>query len=473
MTDARRRFGSSASRGNPRHGLVACATPSPRHPASHLVGALIALVMLAGSASADSWDDPKLDVELDIPGAPAAWTWLKPDAGWQALGIVRGATRVLAKSESGTALTGVGGQMHLAVRNLPGRHDSRQGAERSRHPPRSLLKRFGATKPTLEEELTMVAARKPKLEHPAAVLRATGVAPGLAGGSAGKPCYGSLLITIARGRLYLMRTYAFTTPGDAEGLALDVDFMEGNALGLLDTTPLPKLKKAPPQSTPAQARADQVRDAGLAHDEARQARARHDRPQGEGRLPRAQVHGWGQVRRLRPQHPCGASHGAHLADSTWRSGSRPPWWKGFTAAHPTGAISTFAWPTPGTSRKPTFLTLPDLGDTSKLVKVLGAGGKKGRKQLDDKQAARLIKKTKCCGPAKMRLLGTKGRVSSVVRGILHGTNKEGMSETVVRVAWRSKTHTYMVFLVVTGEGWKKWGAALRASLESIEFGVKK
>lgn len=432
---------------------------------------LLGLMLLATPVSAERWDDPKLDVELDIPGAPAAWTWLKAKPDWQALGIVRGATRVLPKSKSGKSLSGVGGLMHLAVRDLP---EGMTLATAIKDPAIRgfLLKRFGATKPTLVEEQTTVAARKPKPEHPAAVLRATGVAPGLAGGSAGKPCYGSLLITIARGRLYLMRTYAFTTPSDAEGLELDVDFMEGNALGLLDTTPLPKPKKAPPKAPPRKPELIKYATQGW-------------RMTKHAKLVRGTIDAKEEAEHLALKFTDGDNYGgyaltiyaeprtARISPIDLAKWIAAPWWEEFTAAHPTGAISTFAWPAPGTSKNPTFLTLPDLGDASKRVKVLGAGGKTGRKQLDDKEATRLIKKTKCCGPAKMRLLGTKGRVSSVVRGILHGTNEEGTSETMVRVAWRSKTHTYMVFLVVTGEGWKKWGDALRATLESIEFGVKK
>jgi hypothetical protein len=86
----------------------------------------------------------------------------------------------------------------------------------------------------------------------------------------------------------------------------------------------------------------------------------------------------------------------------------------------------------------------------------------------------MIKRLGFCEKVKRQhYLGRKAKAIEPHRGCMQGLRApSGQVETAFRFAFRyGKTGTsYRVFVIFRGEAWRKWGAALRKTLESWEFG---
>ena len=105
------------------------------------------------------------------------------------------------------------------------------------------LGRFKGTEGEIESEEIKIGSETDDEGHPALILRTKGRAANHKHKQA--DCTAYRLVTVARGKLYLLHMFAFPSDGDEEGLVNDLDFLEGSGLVLLNTKPLPK--KPPPK----------------------------------------------------------------------------------------------------------------------------------------------------------------------------------------------------------------------------------
>ncbi len=450
--------------------------------------ALAALIATRGTADAKQWDSEKDNVVVRIPEAPAAWAWLPFNSQWAKASIIKGAHRVLKTlKRTGEAADGQGGLMHLAVRPADEGLTLATAAEDEKIRD-FLLARFKGTEEDVESEEVRVDAPKEKDGFPAIVLRTKGKARNLKA----KPgrCTGYLLITICRGKLYLLRMYAFPTEDDDDALGYDLDYMEANCLTLINTKAL-GAKHPPRKDGEADPKgADGGQGDGPAEeereDETIENRAQRWRITIDKKLLRQEL--TDEEKELFLEIKCsdadrmgGYSFYVYAPPTTqYIDGVKAPppdlikwigpdWWQNFTVNHPKGELATFKWPKkPATKGVKTFVTLPHIGN-EKARKVIFKEGKKRPVEMkaSDMRKAGFFEKV------KKNNIGKKGKVSEAVRGVMQGKRPRlaGL-ETVVRFAFRGRAHSYRVFVILWGEGHKKWGPALRKTLESWEFGLK-
>ena len=225
---------------------------SARHAPTTLVG-LLAMGLLAAAvgfagvlststpAQAKDWDSDKDNVIVSIPESPAPWAWLTYKATWAKAGVIKGASRGLTKlKRTGEAADGHGALMHLAVRDA-GEMTLQEAAEDDKIR-EFLLGRLKGTEGDVESEEITVDTGTGKA-HPAIVLRTKGKAANLK--SKENICTAYMVLTITRGKLYLLRMFAFHTEDDDDGLVYDLDYMEANCLRLISTKESKKAKAAP------------------------------------------------------------------------------------------------------------------------------------------------------------------------------------------------------------------------------------
>ena len=143
------------------------------------------------------------------------------------------------------------------------------------------------------------------------------------------------------------------------------------------------------------------------------------------------------------------------------------WWSNFTITHDKGDIFTYRWPKRPEGKNPTFLTLPDLADEKGRIGVI-TGKRKRPVAISSSDATKM----RFVERPTRRSLGKKGTGREARRGCLDGIRSSGGKETVLRYAWRSSTHSYRLFVVFTDDGYRKYGSAIRKTLESFEFGIK-
>jgi len=451
-----------------------------------LVGA--AAVLAPHAASAKDWDSEKDNVFVSIPESPAPWEWLDFTADWTKHGIVKGASRVLTRLKgSDKEPDGQGALMHLAVRDAPAGKTLEQVAADAEI--RSfLLARFQGSEGDVQSEEVKVDSGSDPEGHPAIVLRATGKANNLKA-KPGRLCTGYLLIALARGKLYLLRMYAFPADEqDLDGLVYDLDFLEANCLRISNTKD-EAAKEGPPKKDEG---AEEKKDDGAADeperkDEVIENRAQRWRITIDKKLKPIEITDDERKDFLEIKCVDADQHGGYsfyvYAPPTiqYTDGvqGQPPdlvkwitsdWWADFVVNHPKGDLITYEWPRrPFTKGAKTFLTLPDFDD-EKARRVVIADGKDRPIEVD---AADMFKKLGFCEKVKDDQIGKKGKVSEAVRGIMSGRRPRLPGfETIVRFAWRGRAHSYRVFVSFWGEAHKKWGEALRNTLESWEFGLK-
>ena len=448
------------------------------------IGALL-LIALAGTAEAKDkvWESEKDNVLLRIPDdSSSTWEWLAFQPGWSKSHVVRGAERRLEKLKSGEPVTGQGAMLHLAILKIDDDQTLAQSAE-DKTVRAFLLKRFSSTPELDTEDSTIGSGTAPEKGHPCIILRAEGQAPNLRG-NAGK-CTGVLIITQHAGKLYLLRMYAFPTEIDEEVVCLDLDYMEGNAFELINTKAVTK-KGAPPP--PANGGGDG--DADGEEEEAREDETIEHREQKwritiDKKLKRSELTEEDSADHLILKIADSDSRGNVLLylyappTTQYIDGVKaaPPnlvrwittsWWANFTTTHPDGDLFTWKWPRKPSGKSPTFLTVPDMDETKNRVGVI-TGKKKRPVEISQSDATKKLKFAE--KPSKNKI-GKKGKGNEAMRGILEGNRPRLGTETVLRYAWRSPTHSYRLFVIFGKEGYKKWGDSIRKTLESFEFGLK-
>lgn len=82
----------------------------------------------------------------------------------------------------------------------------------------------------------------------------------------------------------------------------------------------------------------------------------------------------------------------------------------------------------------------------------------------------MLGRFKCVEKPRRSLIGKRGDTSEALRGCLQGNRDRRGIETEVRFAWRRPDASYLLSVVVSGRGYERWGAAIRATLESLELG---
>ena len=460
-------------------------------PRTHLVlagwlafAATLALLMPPSAAVAKTWSSDEQNVILEIPEGANPWTWLSHNPAWGKAGIVKAAKRELVKLKGGKPAGGLGALMHLAVRDaeegvsvedLADDDDVRE----------FLLKRFKGSEGDVESEVTTMGADG-KFDHPALVLRTKGKANDLKAKEGA--CEGILLATIARGKLIMMRLYAWPSEYDEEGLSVDINYMESNALSLITAKEKKTKKAAPKKAAPEKGDGD-------------------DEPVDEGeeeylefRAQRWTMTKHKKIKRLEITDEEKTDFLVFKAADSDRMGSYafyiygppntqyidgvqapppnlmrwigPSWWQNFDNNHPKGELATWKWPKkPQTKGAKTFLTLPYM-EEEKNRKVIFKAGKKRPVEVD---ASDMIKKLGFAQKVKKNNIGPKGKGGEAVRGSMVGKRPAGGFpgfETVYRFAFRNREHSYRIFVTFSGMAYKKWGEAIRLTLESIEFGKK-
>ena len=444
-----------------------------RVPALWLIPAVILSLLTAMAAAGDKiWESEKGNVVLRVPDeGSTSWAWLAYEPEWAQSGVVKGAIRTLRKLKSGAAASGEGAMLHLAIRDASAdeKLSDLLAADDAR---RFFLRRFGPDPPTLEQEESTVGSGSSEDGHPCLILRAEGSAPNLRSKTA--KCLGVLIATKFKDKLYLLRMYAFPTRFDEEGLSLDLDTLEVTALELINT-------KRDPEPAPAE-RAE-------AEDEKSEPETIEHREQGwcvtiPGKLERQEltetedaenlalkiVHsdrGGGAMLYLYASPSVQYVNGVRARAPDIVSWITSDWWSNFTITHDKGDIFTYRWPKRPEGKNPTFLTLPDLADEKGRIGVI-TGKRKRPVAISSSDATKM----RFVERPTRRSLGKKGTGREARRGCLEGIRSSGGKETVLRYAWRSSTHSYRLFVVFTDDGYRKYGSAIRKTLESFEFGIK-
>ena len=431
-------------------------------------------------AHAKSWESDENNVILDIPEGAKAWDWLPFNAQWAAQGIVKGAKREPDKLKNGKPATGHGALMHLAVQDAP-KDTSVADLAKNEDVRGFLLKRFRGTEGDVEvQEVTMGADGE--YEHPAVALRTKGTSLNLKRQDAA--CEGILLATIARGKLVMMRLYAWPTEYDEEGLSVDINYMEGNALRLI-TAKEKKGKEMPKKAPPpdeGEEKGDEKREdeelefQALRFKMTKDAKLDYEEITDEDKDFHVIFKVAGSDRmgsyRLWIYAPPNTQYqdGQQLPPPNLMKWIGPDWWQNFDNNHPKGELATWKWPKkPETKGAKTFLTIPFMEDEKNRDVVFKADKKRpAEASFVDMKKMGFVEKP------KRNNIGKRGKASEAVRGCMSGKRPAGgfPDETVFRFAWRHREHSYRVFVTFAGEAYKKWGPAIRKTLESIEFDVK-
>ncbi len=446
------------------------------------LAAVLAFLVPPAPVLAKSWESDENNVILEIPDGGKAWEWLSFQSPWAKQGIVRGAQRTVKTLKNGKPAQGQGALMHLAVR------DAKEGMTvadlaQNQDVRDFLLKRFRGTEGDVEaEEVTMGADGE--FEHPAVALRTKGTSLNLQRKDA--PCEGILLATLARGKLIMMRLYAWPTEYDDEGLSVDINYLEGNALQLI--TAKDKKSKAAPKKAPPKEDEDDGKEEEEREDEVLEFRALGWRMVKDKKLEMQEIdeeeRDFFLVFKASGSDRMG-SYSMYIyapPNSQFQDGQQlpppdlmkwigPSWWQNFDNNHPKGELATWKWPKkPETKGARTFLTVPYLDDEKNRKVVFKADKKRpAEASFGDMKKMGFVEKP------RRNNIGKRGKGTEAVRGCMEGkrpTGGFGGPEVMLRFAWRSPSHSYRVFVVFAGEAYKKWGPAVRKTLESIEFGIK-
>lgn len=429
-----------------------------------LLPALLALGLLLtlppNESDAREWDSDEHNVLLVIPGEPNPWIWLKPTNSWGKQGIVQAASRYLDKLKTGEATTFHGGLLHLFKlpapegKTLAELCDDKEIRER-------LLGRFVDSP---EVEITSTTLND---DLPAKVM----LVDGQARNKLGKPtrAHGRMLMTIARGQLYLLRMYAWHTEYDDEGIKVDLDYIEGEFM--IKNTKAEEVKPERPKEEPEAGDGN-----GPAEEEGKeeeiQLREHTLRLTKHAKLNQKEVtddtmilffedvdqRGWYQIILYATKNGR-VIDGQKAPNEDIKKWMTETWYKNFSANHPDGELYTFRWPR--RIKAPTFITLPDLSDEERKV-----AAKQGKRPIDPK-ASDLMKRMKVVEKVKRNEIGDRYKVSEPYRGIMQGNRPRAGKETVLRFAWRTAFFSFRLIVTVGGDAYEKWGDAIRTTLESM------
>lgn len=458
--------GSPASR---RQGSRPCKRA---HPWRSL--GLLAVLLLAAPepAHAKTWDSPQHNAQLEIP---ENWNWDNDDPAFAKYGIVKSARRVLEKLRGGVAADGEGALLQLAKWDAPEGKDLAALGDDAKVR-EFLLQRMKATGDVEVEESTVPVVTNDEARQPALILRAKGEGNNLKGKSS--LCMGAMVITLCKGKLYLVRMYAWpASEYDEEGVGVDIDFMEGNAFFLLDNKEEAKPTDKPAEKPPEDDEGGEEELTEEMFDNIAQGWriVKHKKltslaiEEGDGenavlKFAGSDTNGGYQLIFYAIPNSR-IVDGVQQSAPDLRSWMTTDWWKYFHITHAQGEIATWKWPRKTENK--TFLTFPDLADEDDKIVIFKEGEKR---EIEPKPSD--FEKWKAVEKPRVDNIGPKGKASEAMRGILRGNRERYGVETVLRFAWRYRMYSYRLIVTVYGKAHMKWGDALKATLESMEFGIK-
>ncbi len=443
--------------------------------ASVVVCAVACMLPIAGDCHAREWDSTEHNCMLIIPDEPAQWEWLNYDPAWKSRNIIRGAKRTVEKLKNGSSGAGYGGLLHLAKRDAP-EGMTLESAAADTNVRNYMLVRFGnaASKLSVEEEDVTILG-----DHPAKCLRVSGKAKG-PGGKKPVDCRGVLLITMAKGKLYLLRMYAWHTEADEEGIKNDLDTIEYEGLEILDTKEATKKDAGQPTKPENGDKEDDekededLKEEFIENEEQKWSITKHkllremkitkaDRKRFVVlRFGHVDDHGWHQME-LYAIPNSRVVNGQQAPPEDLRGRMTKDWYKKFLKNHPVGEIARYKWPKPS---KRTFITLPHYDRPDDRIVVFD--GKK-KKRDPDASTGDVMKRLKVVEKVKRGFIGKRFKASEAFRGNMQGNRERAGMEWTSRFAWRTPKHSFRLIVSMTRDAYKKYGEPLRQTMESFEI----
>ena len=443
----------------------------PLHPlAVGLLTLALLLIPAPGStARGDLIEDQDLNYEYEIPHG---WVRLPKQDTWTEFGIVSGGIRQLEKlKESGEPAKGEGGQVHMAILDMPeGKSLQDMAADEATRG--FLMRRFGEKSSTWPEIESVCQKYDSGMEI--CILTANGKAPNLTGKVS--PVRAVMALSTAKKKLFLLRMYAWHTEFDAEGLKGDLDTIEMSF-------DIPDLRPEPEKEDPGQRPPDE--------DEAEDA---PEGDEGEEKIFEDKIVGWKIVKpvgikssdtydkeryadvvvwfedndhvgsyqiifyvikRGRQNEDTGLA----IPDTNLRQWGLDPWWKSFHRDHPTGPVRTWAWP-----RKAKHMLILPNWEKEKVV----FSNPKRRPPKPGKVNGTDLMKLKVVEKAKGDRLG-KEKVIEGYRGAMGANRERYGKEVVIRYVWGTPRLTCFISISLTRDAVMKWGDKINTLLQSIEM----
>jgi len=429
---------------------------------------LLVLWTLSRPACGETLQNDELNYRIELP---AGWVRMPQAEAWTPHGIVVGAVRELEQLKDGTAASGEGGELYLAITDVPGECTldalAADAAVRG-----FLLKRFGPDPASWPEVSVASATHENGLE--VRILQADGKAPNLRDRAG--PVRALMILAKAKGKLYKLRAYVWHTAFDAEGLKGDLDFIE---IGFTIPDPRPAAQKEPPGAKPP---ADAEQPAPLRGDEGEEVVRVDERLGWRLRKPVGliskddydrttfrDVGAW-----FEDNQPAGSyqiilyvvekgrrdDRNQPVADVPLKGWALDRWWPAFHAAHATGPIHTYAWPR-GAKQ---FLVLPDW----EKEKVVFATPKRRPRKPEAVDGQDLIRRHKVAEKLGNQKVGAEKPIEGY-RGVLSGNREHVGREWVLHYAWGTARLSCYLIVSITREGRAKWGDAIQSLLGSIEM----
>ena len=439
-----------------------------------LVVLVLSAVLAPRSARALEWDSEEHNVFLEIPETPFKWSWSQAQGAWAKAGIVRGAERVLKTLKNGDPATGQMAFMQLMVKEVKDKEATLASLADAADTRKKLMYVFG--EPAKWPELEIDKEYKDAKDHPGWFFEAKGQATNPRDGKKGL-CLARMVVTMARGKIYYLRMYAFMTEYDEEQLELDLT-MVADGFHLLNIQEAPKKGEAgatPEEGERPPAPVDPEDDRKEEEIDLREYQLKITKHKS---LDVKELDGADDTLILKME---GSIQGGYYSIYLYATkngqiidGVQAPnadiqkwmtvsWWKNFSANHPDAELYTYKWPK---VKAPTFLTLPEITEENRKH---FAGGRK--KRPIEVRASDMIKKLKVVEKVKKpKTIGKRYKVIEPYRGIMTGNRPRFGHETIARFAWRTTNHSYRLFVTVGGDiAYTKWGEGIRATLESFRF----
>lgn len=427
-----------------------------------------ALVVLGPTTQAEAkrWEDIKLNVALTIPDEPYPWTWIPYSSSFKKYDIVKGAQRIVEKLRSGQPADGEGASLHLVVRDAPkdATLDSVAADAKIR---KFLLGRFVSHEEVSVDETELIG------EVPARVIATEGKSKNFKEKEC--PCRGVMVVALLRGKLYLMRMYAWHTEYDQEGLTADLDFMEGEGLSFLITREEPKGPEKPPTNGggPAEEEVERFGEDEILWFDDEKLKVVKD-----GRLESHKIDARSRkqfmIMKLEGNHEVGSYqiflyaipqsrvvNGQSVPPEDLRKGITTTWYGRFMTAHPAGDIYRYKWP-----KKGKYITLPELTDENRIVQFNDKKKRVNSPSMSDVFKMGIVQKVK-----KSRVGETKA--SEAMRGNLQGLLSGVGRVTTFRWAWKSKDYAFKMIVTIARDGYERFGDPVRKTLESFEIFKKR
>ncbi len=430
-------------------------------------------VIAPRSARALEWDNEEHNVFMEIPETPYKWGWSQAQGAWAKAGIVRGAERILKTLKNGDPATGEMAFMQLMVRKAEEDSTLADVCEDATTT-KKLMYVFGAKDKWPELEIDK--EYKDSKNHPGYFFEAKGPGTNPRDGKAGL-CLARMVVTMARGKVYFLRMYAFMTEYDEEQLELDLT-MVADGFHLLNIQEAPKEGES--GATPREGEKppvpvdpeDDRKEEKIDFREYQLKLTKHkalDVKEPDGADESLILKMEGSIQGGYYSIYLYATKNGQIIDGVqapnadiqkWMTVS---WWTNFNANHPDAELYTYKW---NKAETPTFITLPDLTEENRKH---FAGGKK--KRPIEVRASDMIKKLKVVEKVKKpKTIGKRYKVVEPYRGIMTGNRPRFGRETIARFAWRTTNHSYRLFVTIGGDvAYAKWGKAIRSTLESMAF----